>query len=105
MSQLINAKINLSKIEKAKLFTGKKGIYLDLSIWINDGPDQYGNDISIQQSTKKDEPKIYIGAGKYFVKRVSDAEVPPPVKVPEKAFTGQEGLPPAVITDIDDLPF
>ena len=69
MSKLINAKINLSKVDKKKLFTGEKGIYLDLSIWINDKLDNYGNSISIQQRTGKDEPKIYIGEGKFYEKK------------------------------------
>jgi len=69
MSKLINAKINLDKIKDDLLYVGEKGTYLDLSIWLNDEPDQYGNDVSIQQSTKKDEPKIYLGQGKYSVKK------------------------------------
>ena len=69
MSKLINAKINLDKIKDDLLYVGEKGTYLDISIWLNDEPDQYGNDVSIQQSTKKDEPKIYLGQGKYSVKK------------------------------------
>jgi hypothetical protein len=64
MSKLIKAKIDVKKINKDLLFTGTKGTYLDIDIWINDKPDQYGNDVSIEQSVKKDEPKIYIGNGK-----------------------------------------
>ena len=69
MSKLITAKIDVKKIVKALLFEGKKGTYLDLIIWINDKPDQYGNDISIQQRTGKDDPKIYLGEGKFYVKK------------------------------------
>ena len=68
MGKLINAKIDVTKIEKNLLFKGKQGTYLDLSIWINDKPDQFGNDVSIQQRTKKDEPKIFLGNGKFYVK-------------------------------------
>ena len=65
MSKLLFGKINLSKIDKTKLFAGEKGIYLDLTIWLNDKPDNYGNDMSIEQTTKQGEEKIYIGSGKY----------------------------------------
>ena len=64
MSKLINAKINLNKIKDDLLYVGEKGTYLNLSIWINEGnPDKFGNTISIQQTTKKGEDKIYLGEG------------------------------------------
>jgi hypothetical protein len=64
MSTLIKAKIDVKKIRKDLLFTGDKGTYLDVDIWINDKKDKFDNDVSIEQSVKKDEPKIYIGNGK-----------------------------------------
>jgi hypothetical protein len=71
MSKLINAKIDVLKIDKSLLFKGAKGTYLDLTIWINDKPDQFGNDISIEQRTKKGDNKIYLGNGKFYVKKDS----------------------------------
>jgi hypothetical protein len=68
MSKLITASIDVTKIVKSLLYKGKKGTYLKLSIWQNDEPDQFGNDFSIQQTTAKDEPKIFLGNGKYYVK-------------------------------------
>jgi hypothetical protein len=69
MSKLIKASINLSKIAKSTLFESKSGEkWLNLSIWLNDTPDQYGNDVSIQQQTAQGEPKIYLGNGKYYKK-------------------------------------
>jgi hypothetical protein len=65
--KLLFAKINLSKIDKTKLFTGEQGIWCDLTIWLNSEPDKYGNDMSIEQSVAKDENKIYLGNGKYYV--------------------------------------
>jgi hypothetical protein len=64
MSKLIKAKIDCNKIAKSLLFKGEKGTYLDLDIWLNDKPDNYGNDVSIEQSVKKGETKIYLGNGK-----------------------------------------
>lgn len=66
MSKLITASIDVTKIEKNLLYKGKKGTYLKLSIWQNDAPDQFGNDFSIQQTTGKDDPKIYLGNGKFY---------------------------------------
>ncbi len=61
---IINAKINVLKIPKDKLFVGEKGTYLDCKISERKDPDQYGNTHSIFiQKTKEDE-KIYIGEGK-----------------------------------------
>jgi hypothetical protein len=78
MSKLLKCKIDVLKINKELLFKGAKGTYLDIDIWIQDKPDQYGNDISIQQSTKKDEPKIYLGNGK--VKEFEKKESGPTAK-------------------------
>lgn len=72
MSKLITAKIDVTKIVKALLFKGQKGTYLNLTIWQNDKPDQFGNEFSIQQTTKKDDPKIYIGEGRFYVKKEVD---------------------------------
>jgi len=66
MSKLITASINLSKIDKSKIIEGKKGKYIDLTIWLNDKPDQFGNDVSIEQRTEKGADKIYIGNGKIY---------------------------------------
>jgi hypothetical protein len=66
---MLTGSIDLSKIDKEKLYVGKNGNkYLNVKIWINDSPDQYGNIASIQQATGKDEKKIYIGNLKEFNK-------------------------------------
>ena len=66
MSKLLTGSIDVTKIMKDRLFKGEKGTYLNVSVWINDEEDTYGNIASIQQSTKKDEPKIFIGNLKEF---------------------------------------
>jgi len=76
MSKLIKAKIDVKKIVKSLLYEGSKCTYLDIDIWINDKPDNYGNDVSIQQYTKKDEPKIYIGSGKTWKPKETTASNP-----------------------------
>lgn len=67
MNKLMTASINLSKIDKTKIIDGKNGKYIDLVIWFNEQPDQYGNNFSIQQKTEQGDPKIYLGNGKYYV--------------------------------------
>ena len=79
MSKLITASIDVTKIQKALLYKGEKGTYLKLSIWQNDKPDQFGNDFSIQQTTGKDEPKIFLGNGKYYVPKEQQKEEEPQV--------------------------
>jgi hypothetical protein len=72
MSKLYQAKIDLAKIDKTKVFVGKKGKYIDVAIWLNDEEDNYGNTMSIQQSTKKEETSIYLGNGKEYQKQESN---------------------------------
>ena len=52
----LSVKIDVSKIDKARLFKGEKGTYLDLQTFIElDEQDQYGNNGFIAQSQTKDE--------------------------------------------------
>ena len=52
----ISIKIDVTKIDKNRLFKGQKGIYLDLTTFIDtDNKDQYGNNGFISQSTNKEE--------------------------------------------------
>ena len=57
MSKLgLRVRIDLSKIDKSSLFKVEKGIYLDLTTFIDLGQqDKYGNNGFISQSTSKDE--------------------------------------------------
>lgn len=51
----IQLKIDVTKIDKARLFKGQKGTYLDAVILIRDEVDQYGNNGMIIQSVSKEE--------------------------------------------------
>ena len=58
----IRLKINVSQVNKEKLFPGKKGKYLDATVFFDpDNTDQYGNNGAITQDTDRGEDKIYIG--------------------------------------------
>lgn len=68
MSAIINASIDLSKVDNSKIFEkdGKK--WLNLSISINDET-TYGNNVGIALAQTKEEreakqPKTYLGNGK-----------------------------------------
>lgn len=69
-SKLIGIKIDLTKIDKTRIFAGKNGAkWYDIDVWINDEPDQYGNDASASTSQTKEERenkdrKTYLGNGK-----------------------------------------
>ena len=81
MAKMITASIDVTKLDKGKLIKGKKGTYANLTIWMNDSPDQFGNDVSIQQSLSKDEresgaAKIYLGNGKLYDGKMASQQEP-----------------------------
>lgn len=47
--------IDVSKINKEKLYKGKKGIYLNITFWVDEEKDQYGNNGMIVESSTKAE--------------------------------------------------
>lgn len=96
---MIALKINLSKIDKNRIFKGEKGQYIDVIVFENDEADQYGNTCSIQMSLSKEDrdqgvKPIYLGNGK----RIGVTN-----KVPPKQ--NAELISDAQYEDIDDLPF
>ena len=68
----LSLKINVSQIDKMRLFSGQKGKYLDATIFVElDQLDQYGNSGMITQDVSKDEKAQGIkgnilGNGKVF---------------------------------------
>ena len=66
MASIIKTSINLNNIPKDKIFNGKKGKYLPITITLNDEPDQFGNQgpVVVEQSKEEREaksPKTYLG--------------------------------------------
>lgn len=52
----ISLKIDVTKIDKARLFKGQKGTYLDATVFVElNGFDQYGNSGMITQDVTKEE--------------------------------------------------
>jgi hypothetical protein len=71
MSGLVNASINLEKIEKSKIIKGKKGSYINVTVFINDEKDEYGNNASVIMSQTKEEreaktDRVYLGNGIFY---------------------------------------
>ena len=68
----LSLKIDVSKIDKARLFAGQKGTYLDATIFVDLSElDQYGNSGMITQDVSKEEKQQgvkgnILGNGKVF---------------------------------------
>jgi hypothetical protein len=97
MSAITNFSINLEAIPKELIVKGKKGSYVNLTMFQNDET-KYGNNasISLSQSIEDREaksPKVYLGNGK--VVWVS----PDNVSTAEREDAGSKTTP------SDDLPF
>lgn len=78
--QTILLKLDVTKIEKSRLFKGAKGTYLDL-ILVASTNSQYGDDYMCFQSVSKEEREAgtkgpILGNGK-FMPRKQDAPRPP----------------------------
>jgi len=55
MKRIVKIKIDVTKIDKARLFKGSKGTYLDATIFLDDDSDQYDNNGMISQEVNKEE--------------------------------------------------
>ena len=100
MSAITNFSINLEAIPKDKIIKGKKGSYINLTLFQNDDT-KFGNNASciVAMSVEEREAEVkrtYIGNGK--VAYVSDEGVTKAVK---------EAAPeaPSTTDDSNDLPF
>lgn len=52
----VSLKIDVTKIDKDRLFKGQKGTYLDATVFVDiDEADQYGNNGMITQNVSKEE--------------------------------------------------
>ncbi len=69
MSKLMKLSIDVTKINKERLYRGKKGTYLDLMVELKDEPDKYENDVSAWEGQSEEERKAkkdrnFLGNGK-----------------------------------------
>jgi hypothetical protein len=82
MASIIKASIDLNKIPKEKIFVGKKGKYLPITITLNDELDQFGNQGPVVVEQTKEErdakaPKTYLGNVKVVWTNGNNVEVAP----------------------------
>ena len=66
MASIIKTSINLDQIDKSKIYVGKKGKYLPITITLNDEVDNFGNQgpVVVEQTKEEREaksPKTYLG--------------------------------------------
>lgn len=100
----VNLKIDVSKIEKARLFKGKNGTYLDATVFIDlHEKDQYDNNGMITQAVSKDEKAqgakgAILGNCKVFWTD-DNSQQPPSAPQPQHA------PPPSADSFDDDIPF
>jgi hypothetical protein len=103
----INISIDVTKIDKSRLFKGKKGTYMDVTTFIDtDNPDQYEQHGFISQSTNKEERDAgvktpILGNCKVFFNSASSNQ-----DAPSQDATAVTEFNDAIPNDeIEDLPF
>ena len=102
----IEVSIDVTKIDKSRLFNGKKGTYLTLTGFVNlDEKDQYDNNGFITQKKNKDEPKDMkmpiLGNTKVFWSDSAPQQAQQQQPINNMANTAQ----PTVDDFDDDIPF
>jgi len=106
MASIIKASINLNNIPKDKIYVGKKGKYLPITITLNDELDQFGNQgpVVVEQTKEERETKTektYLGNVKVVWTNGSNVEV-----APRDEAQAAPAMPQAQdATDEDDLQF
>jgi hypothetical protein len=101
MASIIKTSINLNNIPKDRIFEGKKGKYLPITITINDEVDQFGNQGPVVVEQTKEErdakaAKTYLGNVKVVWTNGQNVDPAPRDNQPQAA--------PAPAVD-EDLPF
>ena len=104
MAGIIKTSINLNAIPKDKIFVGKKGKYLPITITINDEVDQFGNQGPVCVDQTKEErdaktAKTYLGNVKVVWTNGDNVEPAPRDAAP--APPKQAPVP----DEVEDLPF
>ena len=103
MASIIKASLNLDAIPKDKIYIGKKGKYLPITITINDELDQFGNQGPVVVEQTKEErdqktAKTYLGNVKVVWTNGTNVDTAP--------RPDTQGAPaPNLQAQDDDLPF
>jgi hypothetical protein len=99
--RILKLRIDVTKLDKTVFYTGQKGTYCDLDVFVNDEPDQYGNIASAKQDLGKErrqagEKPPYCGNGKWLEMRQAPAAKPTPQPKHREDFDND---------DSSDIPF
>ena len=111
MASIIKASINLSEIPKDKIYVGKKGKYLPITITLNDDVDQFGNQgpVVVEQTKEERESKqakTYLGNVKVVWTNRFSFYIPLVYKVATAPRDNQpQAASPAPAVAKEDLPF
>ena len=105
MASIIKANINLNNIPKDKIYHGKKGKYLPITITINDELGNYGDNgpIIVEQSKEEREAKVdkvYLGNVKVVWTNGTNVDTAPRDGAQQEAPKAA-----APVAADDDLPF
>ena len=103
MASIIKTSIDLNKIPKDKIYVGKKGKYLPITITINNEADQFGNQGPVIVEQTKDErdakaAKTYLGNVKVVWTDGNNVDTAP-------RDNNQTSAAPAPKAAEEDLPF
>jgi len=100
----ISISVDVTKIDKSRIYVGEKGKYLKLTAWVDTTEeDQYGNHGMITQETSKEEREDglklpILGNAKVFYNLERTADTPAPTPPPFPSEQQEDDV-------IDDLPF
>jgi hypothetical protein len=101
--RILKGSIDVSKIDMSKVFVGKKGEYINVSILIRDELDQYGNTGFITQDTTKEERES--GMKGTILGNIKDLPGKSPAPVQHYSEELSNKIPPPIVNLADDLPF
>lgn len=95
----VSLKIDVSKIDKARLFKGQKGTYLDATVFIDpDNPGQYGDHGMVTQDVTKEEREAgtqgaILGNCKVFWRESGQSQGGQPMQQPQQQPPPEKGGP------------
>jgi hypothetical protein len=97
MSAITNFSINLEAIPKELIIKGKKGSYVNLTLFQNDDT-RYGNNASVSLAQTKEDrdsknPKVYLGNGKVAWVSEDGVSVAEREDAPAETESVSDGLP------------
>lgn len=100
MKRLVKLKIDVTEIDKSRLFKGSKGTYLDAAVFLDDLDDQYGNNGMITQEVSKEERDQGVRGAILGNAKIVWSEGSPS----QNSSSSQQGETPATVED-SDIPF